>query len=259
MKRNPWFRTTVAVWTLLILGSAAVPAAELKVSPSTITQQLRQSGKMTVTMPTIALRPRARAEILFAWWCWHIDPRPPECEVLVCGDPIPKDPLCPRTTKILKDGTLLLEFDGPGLLKKAGSACGPVGFSIMARLEDGSKSEATGKVTVECELGEELTKLEKLGTALKRGGSSEKTLREMHPVNERLKAIARELESLFHAREEEAGEQAAKEFFSECTGLGTRLDAALNDKSNLPEVHKAVISVVKKGRDMAVFEPNDPG
>ena len=79
----------------------------------------------------------------------------------------------------------------------------------------------------------------------------------MRPVNEKLKAIAGELERLLHARGEKAGEQAAKDFFSECTGLGTRLDAALRDKNKLPEVHKAVVSVMKAGRDLAVFEPND--
>lgn len=106
-------------------------------------------------------------------------------------------------------------------------------------------------------LHEELIRLEELDAALKRGDSSEKTLREMRPVNEKLKAIAGELERLLQAKGEEAGEQAAKEFFSECTGLGTRLDDALRDTNKLPEVHKAVVSVVKVGRDLAVFEPND--
>jgi hypothetical protein len=138
---------------LLLLGSAALPAAKakLEVNPSVIKEQLRQAGKIGITMPPIALRPKARSEILYAWWCWDIDPRPPECEILVCDDPIPEHPFCPSETETLEDGSLRLEFAAPGLLRQLGSACGPVGFSIMARFEDGSRAEAEGEVVVECE------------------------------------------------------------------------------------------------------------
>ncbi len=146
------FTTTAAVWILLVLGSAALPAAEPKVevNPTILEQHLRKSGTVTLTVPPIGDHARVWGEIIAFWWCWDIDPPPADCEILDCSDPIPEDNLCPRTTKILKDGTSQLEFDAPGLLEEAGSACGPVSFSIMARLRDGSKAEAKGEVTVEC-------------------------------------------------------------------------------------------------------------
>jgi hypothetical protein len=139
---------------LLLLGSAALPAAEakLEVNPSIMEHHLRKSGTVTLTFPeAIGKNARVRGEIISFWWCWDIDPPPADCAILDCSDPGPKDPLCPRKTKTLEDGTVQLEFDGPGLLKEVGSTCGPVSFSIMARLEDGSRTEVQGEVTIECE------------------------------------------------------------------------------------------------------------
>ena len=79
-----------------------------------------------------------------------IDPRPRECEVHYCKSPVPDDPIC-SVPKQQRDGTLAFAFRDQGkLVDRAGDACGPTDFVLMARAEDGSVSKAEGTVTIEC-------------------------------------------------------------------------------------------------------------
>lgn len=111
-------------------------------------------------------------------------------------------------------------------------------------------------VRAQSALTSELKQLEKLAGELK-AEASKKTLGEISGVNDELQRLAKHLRNLFHEKGETAGEQAGKDFFSECTGLGRRIAVALEEEGKLPVVQEAIGGVLGKGRDLAVFEPND--
>ncbi len=116
----------------------------VQISPGVMNRNARSSGNIVVKVNPANLWGTPRDNILVAWWCWAIDPRPPECEIFSC-DPIPgdlPDPFCPKEMKAieLEDGSegIMLKFNRSPLMKRAGDLCGEVSVSLIAGLADGS-------------------------------------------------------------------------------------------------------------------------
>ena len=138
---------TIALLTLCWTAAAPLRAADLRVRPATIVAG--EPGTIQLTVDPNRLWPKPRAEILYAWWCWDIDPRPPECEQHYCNSPLPDDPIC-NLSKKERAGKLVLKFDGRGVVAKARGACGRTGFVLKARTEGGGISEAKGTTEIDC-------------------------------------------------------------------------------------------------------------
>ena len=143
-------KKTIAVLALTIVtcvsiaGSAA--AEDVQISPRKLVAGKTAGVELTVN--PYSLYPKPRTDILYAWWCWNIDPRPPECEVVYCDSPVPGD--CPAPKKG-RSGKLRFEFGSQKeLVDKARGACGPTDFMLMAKLADGSVSEAEGTIEIDC-------------------------------------------------------------------------------------------------------------
>lgn len=143
-------RTVVCLLAMTLASAAAAPlsADQVEVRPSKLV--VGKSGGVDLIVDPSRLMPKPRSEILYAWWCWDIDPRPEECELHYCDSPLPDDPIC-AVPKETRAGKLAIGFESQQeILKQAGGACGPTDFILMARLEDGTVSEAEGTVEIDC-------------------------------------------------------------------------------------------------------------
>lgn len=143
-------RSVVGLQALALTAAIVTPllAETVKVRPSKLVAGKGTSVELTVDPNR--LLPKPRSEILYAWWCWDIDPRPKECERHYCESPIPDDPICALPNQS-RPGELTFEFDDQGkLIDEAKGACGATDFILMARLNDGSVSKAEGTVEIDC-------------------------------------------------------------------------------------------------------------
>lgn len=144
--KSPIVATTV-MSMLCWVAAEPLRGADVQIRPRTI--EVGRSGSIQLTVDPNRLWPKPRAEILYAWWCWDIDPRPPECEQHYCNSPLPDDPIC-NLSKKQRSGKLILEFDNQGLVDKARGSCGRTGFVLKARVEGGGISEAKGTAEIDC-------------------------------------------------------------------------------------------------------------
>jgi len=135
--------------SLPLAAAAMRSVVQIKANPSELV-----AGKSTPVRLAVnpnRLLPKPRSEILYAWWCWDIDPRPRECEMHYCNSPVPDDPIC-AVPKTGSTGELIFEFADQGrLVDKARGACGSTDFVLMARSRDGSVSKVDGTVRIDCE------------------------------------------------------------------------------------------------------------
>ncbi|UCD92776.1 MAG: hypothetical protein JSV43_02335 [Methanobacteriota archaeon] len=135
-------------------GEPTAEATGLHIAPQVWNRNARSNGNVVVFVNPANLWGTPREEILAAWWCWAIDPRPPWCDIWTC-EPIPgdlPDPWCPDDAKNieLEDGEegILLKFSRSPLMKLSGEEYGEVEVSIMALLNDGSIVEGKGTVRI---------------------------------------------------------------------------------------------------------------
>jgi len=145
MSQNLRTALALTIITCLSIAGLAV-AADVQISPRELVAG--EAGSVELTVNPYSLYPKPRTDILYAWWCWAIDPRPPECEVVHCDSPVPDDCAVPKKGR---NGKLKLGLGSQKeLVDKARGACGPTDFILMAKLADGSVSEAEGTVEIDC-------------------------------------------------------------------------------------------------------------
>lgn len=138
----------LGVLSALLVSGAVLLAADIEIAPRTLV--VGQKTRIELAVDPNRLWPKPRSEILYAWWCWDIDPRPPECEQHYCDSPVPDDPICALPKKESAD-RVIFDFDPEGLVDKARGSCGRTGFVLKAKLADGGVSEAKGSLEIECE------------------------------------------------------------------------------------------------------------